>query len=47
MEEAVLIKEAVKHASVNFLFFLDFRAPESLHGLNQLGDFLVDITRLG
>ena len=43
MEEAILVKEAVEHAGVDFLLELDFRGPVPLHGVNQLHDSGVNL----
>ena len=42
MQEAILIEEAVEHASVDLLLLLVLRVAESLHDVYQLGDLLVD-----
>ena len=42
MQEAILIEEAVKHASVNLLLFLLLRVAEFLHDFYQLSYLLID-----
>lgn len=47
MKEAILIEEAVKHACIDLLVFLHFGVAESLHGLNELSNLLINLGGLG
>jgi hypothetical protein len=43
VQKAILVKEAMEHTSVDFLFFDDLRLLEVVHGHNQLFDSCVDV----
>jgi len=43
MQESVLIKQAVEHASIDFLFLTQFRIFEASHGLDKFFYFLIDL----